>query len=302
MIPKIILTKADAYAIIALYLFGKNNTERKNQIMKTRIFALLLAVMCLFAFAACKEEPTETETPDTAFSLYTAANTQLSKLKDGVDLEMNISIAMNVGGAENSTTMTMIYKACGNNIYGQMGDETVTYVDGMMYILSEYDIGDGPETTKEKSEVSLEDATEYFEAVVVALPTVTEEALANVTWTEENGIRTFQLPIEKENYLTALATMMGEENSDSMDGDTIDTFTVNVSFDANDKLVAISFSLVMQNDYLGNYTYTQTINFKTLGSPVEITAPADADSYELLEWEDDDWDEDWEDEDWEDEE
>lgn len=270
--------------------------------MKTRIFALLLAVMCLFAFAACKEEPTETETPDTAFSLYTAANTQLSKLKDGVDLEMNISIAMNVGGAENSTTMTMIYKACGNNIYGQMGDETVTYVDGMMYILSEYDIGDGPETTKEKSEVSLEDATEYFEAVVVALPTVTEEALANVTWTEENGIRTFQLPIEKENYLTALAAMMGEENSDSMDGDTIDTFTVNVSFDANDKLVAISFSLVMQNDYLGNYTYTQTINFKTLGSPVEITAPADADSYELLEWEDDDWDEDWEDEDWEDEE
>ena len=36
----------------------------------------------------------------------------------------------------------------------------------------------------------------------------------------------------------------------------------------------------MTEEYIGNINYTFTITYKTLGSPVEITAPADADTYE----------------------
>ncbi|MBQ1229422.1 MAG: hypothetical protein IIX80_00160, partial [Clostridia bacterium] len=56
-------------------------------------------------------------------------------------------------------------------------------------------------------------------------------------------------------------------------------------------------SFNMTQEFIGSLDYVFTITYKTLGSPVEITAPADADSYELEtegDWED--W-EDWEDED-----
>ncbi|MBQ5774110.1 MAG: hypothetical protein IIW09_04685 [Acetobacter sp.] len=263
--------------------------------MKTRIFALLLAVMCLFAFAACKEAP-PAETPDTAYSLYTAAQEQLAKTRDGADMDIAVTVSMNVGGMENLTTMNMSYKICGNNMYGKMAGETMTYVDGILYSLSEYDYGEGTEVEKIKAEATPEEVADYFEGIVAALPTVTEEALANVTWTEENGVRTFALPIDKANYLAALTQMMGVSAEELVDS-IIDNLTVSISLDANDKLVALSYGFNMTQEFVGSLNYVFTITYKTLGSPVEITAPADADSYELEtegDWED--W-EDWEDED-----
>ncbi|MBQ5893100.1 MAG: hypothetical protein IIW78_02485 [Clostridia bacterium] len=262
--------------------------------MKTRIFALLLAVVCLFAFAACKETP-PAETPDTAYSLYTAANEQLAKLRDGADMDIKVNVAMNVGGMENSTTMSMTYKVCGNNMYGKMAGETMTYVDGILYTLSEYDLGEGPEIEKVKAEATPEEVADYFEGIVATLPTVTEEALANVTWTEENGVRTFALPIAKEDYTAALVQMMGAE-SDDFEGSVIDNLTVSISFDATDHLVALTYGFSMTEEYVGSINYTFTITYNTLGSPVVITAPADADTYETMPEEDwGDW-EDWEDE------
>ena len=259
--------------------------------MKTRIFALLLAVVCLFAFAACKETP-PAETPDTAYSLYTAANEQLAKLRDGADMDIKTTVGMNLEGMENSTTMSMTYKVCGNNMYGKLGEETMTYVDGIMYTLSEYDLGEGPEIEKVKAEATPEEVADYFKGIVATLPTVTEEALTDVTWTEENGVRTFALPLAKENYTATLVQMMGIE-ADELEGTVIDNLTVSISFDANDKLVALSYAYSMTEEYIGSINYTFTITYNTLGSPVEITAPADADSYETIPEED--W-EDWEDE------
>lgn len=262
--------------------------------MKTRIFALLLAVMCLFAFAACKETP-PAETPDTAYSLYTAANEQLAKLRDGADMDIKVTMGMNLEGMENSTTMSMTYKVCGNNMYGKLGEETMTYVDGIMYTLSEYDLGEGPEIEKVKAEATPEEVADYFKGIVATLPTVTEEALTDVTWTEENGVRTFALPLAKENYTAALVQMMGIE-ADELEGTVIDNLTVSISLDANDKLVALSYAYSMTEEYIGSINYTFTITYNTLGSPVEITAPADADSYETIPEEDwEDW-EDWVDE------
>ena len=262
--------------------------------MKTRIFALLLAVMCLFAFAACKETP-PAETPDTAYSLYTAANEQLAKLRDGADMDIKVTMGMNLEGMENSTTMSMTYKVCGNNMYGKLGEETMTYVDGIMYTLSEYDLGEGPEIEKVKAEATPEEVADYFKGIVATLPTVTEEALTDVTWTEENGVRTFALPLAKENYTATLVQMMGIE-ADELEGTVIDNLTVSISFDANDKLVALSYAYSMTEEYIGSINYTFTITYNTLGSPVEITAPADADSYETIPEEDwEDW-EDWVDE------
>ena len=264
--------------------------------MKTRIFALLLAVMCLFAFAACKETP-PAETPDTAYSLYTAANEQLAKTRDGADMDIKVTMGMNLEGMENTTTMNMSFKICGNNMYAQMSGQTVTYVDGILYTLSEYDFGEGPEVEKIKEEVSPEEmaADDTFEGIPMILPTVTEEALSAVTWTEENGVRTFALPIAKENYTAALEQMMGIE-ADEFEGTVIDNLTVSISFDANDKLVALSYAYSMTEEYIGSINYTFTITYNTLGSPVEITAPADADTYETApEIDFGDW-EDWEDE------
>lgn len=248
--------------------------------MKTRIFALLLAVVCLFAFAACKETP-PAETPDTAYSLYTAANEQLAKLRDGADMDIKTTMGMNLEGVENTTSMNMSFKICGNNMYAQMTGKTATYVDGILYTLLEYDLGEGPEVEKIKEEVSPEEmaADDTFEGIPTTLPTVTEEALADVTWTEENGVRTFALPIAKEDYTAALVQMMGIE-ADDFEGATIDNLTVSISLDANDKLVALTYGFSMTEEYVGNISYTFTITYKTLGSPVEITAPADADTYE----------------------
>ena len=262
--------------------------------MKTRIFALLLAVVCLFAFAACQETP-PAETPDTAYSLYTAANEQLAKTRDGADMDIKITMGMNLEGMENTTSMNMSFKICGNNMYGKLGEETMTYVDGIMYTLSEYDLGEGPEIEKVKAEATPEEVADYFKGIVATLPTVTEEALTDVTWTEENGVRTFALPLAKENYTAALVQMMGIE-ADELEGTVIDNLTVSISFDANDKLVALSYAYSMTEEFIGSINYTFTITYKTLGSPVEITAPADADSYETIPEEDwEDW-EDWEDE------
>ena len=264
--------------------------------MKTRIFALLLAVVCLFAFAACEKTP-PAETPDTAYSLYTAANEQLAKTRDGADMDIKVTMGMNLEGMENTTTMNMSFKICGNNMYAQMSGQTVTYVDGILYTLSEYDFGEGIEVEKIKEEVSPEEmaADDTFEGIPMILPTVTEEALSAVTWTEENGVRTFALPIAKENYTAALEQMMGIE-ADEFEGTVIDNLTVSISFDANDKLVALSYAYSMTEEYIGSINYTFTITYNTLGSPVEITAPADADTYETApEIDFGDW-EDWEDE------
>ena len=148
--------------------------------MKTRIVALLLAVVCLFAFAACKETP-PAETPDTAYSLYTVANEQLAKLRDGADMDIKTTVGMNLEGMENTTSMNMSYKICGNNMYAQMSGQTVTYVDGILYTLSEYDFGEGPEVEKIKAEISPEEMAEddTFEGIPMTLPTLTEEALAD---------------------------------------------------------------------------------------------------------------------------
>lgn len=261
--------------------------------MKTRIFALLLAVVCLFAFAACKETP-PAETPDTAYSLYTTANEQLAKLRDGADMDIKTTVGMNLEGMENTTSMNMSFKICGNNMYAQMSGQTSTYVDGILYTLSEYDFGEGTEVEKIKAEISPEEMAEddTFEGIPMILPTVTEEAFADVTWTEENGVRTFALPIAKENHTAALMQLMGAE-SDDFEGATIDNLTVSISLDANDKLVALTYGFSMTEEFIGSINYTFTITYKTLGSPVEITAPADADTYETAPEED--W-ENWEDE------
>ncbi len=264
--------------------------------MKTRIFALLLAVVCLFAFAACEEAP-PAETPDTAYSLYTAATEQLAKTRDGADMDIKVTMGMNLEGMENTTTMNMSFKIYGNNMYTQMTGQTITYVDGILYTLSEYDFGEGTEVEKIKEEVSPEEmaADDTFEGIPMILPTVTEEALADVTWTEENGVRTFALPIAKEDYTAALMQLMGVE-SDDFEGATIDNLTVSISLDANDKLVALTYGFSMTEEFVGSISYTFDITYKTLGSPVEITAPADADTYETapeMDW--GDWG-DWEDE------
>ena len=254
--------------------------------MKTRIFALLLAVVCLFAFAACKETP-PAETPDTAYSLYTAANEQLAKLRDGADMDIKTTVGMNLEGMENTTSMNMSFKICGNNMYTQMTGQTITYVDGILYTLLEYDLGEGTEfVEKIKEEVSPEEmaADDTFEGIPMILPTLTEEALADVTWTEENGVRTFALPIAKEDYTATLMQMMGAESED-FEGATIDNLTVSISLDANDKLVALTYGFSMTEEFVGSISYTFDITYKTLGSPVEITAPADADTYETeMDW------------------
>lgn len=248
--------------------------------MKTRIFALLLAVVCLFAFAACEKTP-PAETPDTAYSLYTAAQEQLAKTRDGADMDIKVTMGMNLEGMENTTTMNMSFKICGNNMYAQMPGKTATYVDGILYTLLEYDLGEGTEIEKIKEEVPPEEmaADDTFEGIPMILPTLTEEALADVTWTEENGVRTFALPIAKEDYTAVLMQMMGAESED-FEGATIDNLTVSISLDANDKLVALTYGFSMTEEFVGSINYTFTITYNTLGSPVEITAPADADTYE----------------------
>ena len=242
--------------------------------MKKRILILVLALACLFTLASCKK--------DTAYSLYSEANTVLEEA-NGLEAKVTIDMKMVMADETMEETITMDMKVNGSNILattsmemdGETMDNTILYVDGIMYM----DMGELG--GKMKMEVSAEDFADEYGMGDVSLPEFTEEALKEIKLEKDGDNTKFTVSMDKETALEyvgegMLGSLIGEE-----DGITVDKFDVTFVFDKDSKLakMEIDMKLISPDADEGALEATMVYEFKNLGTAPTVEAPADADDY-----------------------
>ncbi len=222
--------------------------------MKTRIFAILLAVVCLFSFASCEK--------DTPYSLYVNA---MKSMEESKGFDATVSVTMKMMGA--TTTVEMDVKANGDSMAMSSEGYSIVYVGGVMYMSMDM-MGT---STKTKTELSLEEfKEEYGEDMITDeyFPTLTEEDFAEIELVEnDDGTRSFTKALDTKDIEKLI--------NDSLDGlieDDVELkdISMTATFDKDDSIKALSIKV---GDLM-----TMSFTFNSMTAP-EITAPADADEY-----------------------
>ena len=245
--------------------------------MKTRIIALLLAVICVFALASCKK--------DTAASLYADATKAIEEA-NGYEANVSIKMTMEFGGETQNMDMDMSMKANGDSVYVSMdldaiGSTTITYVDGTMYMLA------GDEKTK--ATVSLEDFKKDYGSMMTTteLPELSEEALKDVELVEDGDNRSFTVTLDAATMQTYVNELMGGvmgtgEGEDAVNFD-IKSIVLTPTFDKDGNMIKanLKMDISYEMDVLGEMKISMdmTMDFVNPGKAPTITAPADADAY-----------------------
>lgn len=245
--------------------------------MKTRIFALLLAVICVLTLASCKK--------DTAASLYADA-TKAMEEANGYEANVSLKMTMEMAGETQNMDMDMSMKANGDSVYVSMdldgiGSTTVTYVDGTMYMLA------GDEKTK--ATVSLEDFKKDYGSMMTTteLPELSEEALKDVELVEDGDNRSFTVTLDAATMQTYVNELMGgvmgsSEDTDMPDFD-IKSIVLTPTFDKDGNMIKANLKMEVsyEMDMIGEMKITMdmTMDFVNPGKAPTITAPADADAY-----------------------
>ena len=245
--------------------------------MKTRIFALLLAVICVLTLASCKK--------DTAASLYADA-TKAMEEANGYEANVCMKMTMEMAGETQNMDVDMAMKANGNSAYvsmnlAELGNVEVTYVDGTMYMKT----GD----EKVKMAVSLEEfEKEYGSMLSTAdLPAITEDALKDVELVEDGDNRYFTVTLDAATMQSYVNELMGGVMGSSEDTDTPDynikSVVLTATFDKDGNLIKanIKMEVSYEMDMIGEMKMSadMTMNFVNPGKAPTVTAPADADSY-----------------------
>ena len=246
--------------------------------MKKRILILVLAIACLFSFAACKK--------DTAYSLFNEANTKMTEAT-GVEAKVTVDMKMTGGDENMEQKITMDIKVNGDDmamvLEMAMEDETmkvpVTYVDGVMYMEQA--------GMKIKSEVDAEDfGAEYGSMGKVELPEFTEELLKDVKVEKDGDTKFFTVALTKETAMdflgeTALSSIMG-----GTDEIAIEKFDITFTFTKDNVLTKMAMDMILvptedAEDAEGDEKLEATMvyEFKNFGTAPTIEAPADADEY-----------------------
>ena len=244
--------------------------------MKKRILLVLLAVVCILSFAACKK--------DTPQSLFENAEKTLSEIK-GYEAKMTMITKTEIAGSKNTNEIEMNMKVNGDNLEISVEDQTVLYVDGFMYM----DMG---EMGKFKVEMSLEDMQENLGVQTNAadLPKLDEEDFKDVELVEDGDNRSFTVVLDEETVKDYLGSALDQY----MDEDTDVAFSnmaLTATFDKDDTLVKVAIKFDMTADMgefggemtIGMETVIEFVNIKTAPT---ISAPADADKYEEMDADD----------------
>ena len=244
--------------------------------MKKRILLVLLAVVCIFSFAACKK--------DTPQSLFENAEKTLSELK-GYEAKMTMITKTDIAGTKNTTEMEMNMKVNGNNLEMTVEDETVLYVDGFMYM----DMG---EMGKYKIAMSLEEMQEEIGMGTnpADLPKLDEEDFKDVELVVDGDNRSFTVKLDEETIKEYLGSALSDLTEEGIEA-TFSNMEFSATFDKNDNLTKMSVKLDMTADLgeLGgemSMGLEVVIEFVNVGTVPTVSAPADAAEYEEMDMDD----------------
>ncbi len=245
--------------------------------MKKRILITVLAIICLFSFASCKK--------DTPYSLYTAANEAMTAA-NGVDAKITINLEVLGGDETMEQKIEMDMKVNGENLSmltkveadGETMENTVLYVDGMMYM----DMGELG--GKMKMEVSADEFAEDYDTGEVALPELTEEMLKDVELVKDGDNKSFTISLADEDskkYFadSVLGSLFGEDDEIE-----VKKFEVTLTFDKDNKLTKMVMELEIVPTEEANADgmsakATMVYEFKDVTTAPTVEAPADADEY-----------------------
>ncbi len=244
--------------------------------MKTRIFALLTALLCLLMLASCAQ--------DTPQSLYTDAAEQL-KAAGGYEINAKMDISVSVAGQTQDVSMDMNMKANGDNsavntkmeLMGQNMDVDVVYVDGVAYMNQ----GD----SKVKTTVSLEELQE--EAGMISsfeLPGMSEEELNEIELTKDGDNSSFTVTLTGDevkdfmNHMGSLTESMAGADATLSFGDMTITFTFDKDSALTNMKATVTATATVQGEEM-TMDMSMDFDFVNIGTAPTISAPADADSY-----------------------
>ena len=160
--------------------------------MKTRMLALLTALLCLFALSSCAQP--------TPYELITDAGEQLSAA-NGYEINATVNMSTTIGGEDMLVTVDMDMKSNGDNyamdLAVHLSEETndmefgVVYADGVAYVTG----GD----TKSRFTLTAEQLEEELGvSASFELPTLTEEQLSDVKLVKEGDSSTFTVTLSGE--------------------------------------------------------------------------------------------------------
>lgn len=230
--------------------------------MKTRILALLVALICLFSLAACKK--------DTPYSLYTDATKKLDAAT-GFEAKVTMDIKMVSGSSENTMKNVMDVKQNGNNISLVNEDMSIVYVDGTMYI--------SMDDTKIKSTVSLEDFKEDYGSVSdLELISLTEDDFKDIELKKDGDVRSFTVKVSGDKVKQYILELMGEDSDEDVSiGDLELTCFFNKDADLTKMIMVVSVTDTENAD--NKMDLTITYEFTNPGTVPAVAAPADADQY-----------------------
>ena len=241
-----------------------------------KLFVLVLALACVFSFASCGEE--------TAYELYSNAVKALEEA-NGYEAEMKTTYDITFGEEKQSSSITFVTKQNGNDFYFAAKDseilpfESLTYVDGVFYMNA-----DGKKT---KVTVSIDELMEEYKSMLpemdemLDLPELTEEEMKEIVITEEDGIRSFTVNLDKSDVAGLLGDMFEDAEMGAEATET--NVKMSISFDKKGNLNGFKFDIEMSITVpvVGEMAYeiTMEMTFKDLGKAPTISAPADAADY-----------------------
>lgn len=245
--------------------------------MKTRMLALLTALLCLFALSSCAQP--------TPYELITDAGEQLSAA-NGYEINATVNMSTTIGGEDMLVTVDMDMKSNNDNyamdLAVHLSEETddmefgVVYADGVAYVTD----GD----TKSRFTLTAEQLEEELGvSASFELPTLTEEQLSDVKLVKEGDSSTFTVTLSGEEVnqfmenmgaVTSMTGMVGEMSFGDM--------TLVYTFDQDSRLTSLAADVTVTVDSNGeemSMDMEMTFDFVNIGTTPTITAPADAADY-----------------------
>ena len=238
-----------------------------------KLFALVLALVCIFSIAACGKEATP-------FELYQKATKAIEEA-NGFDCIMKTTSSYKMGEETQSTDVTYNVKQNGNDLAITVSGadyidfDSAIYKDGILYISAA--------DSKIKTEMNLEELDDSLFRIIpdlddaVELPELTAENLKDVQLTKKDGVTSFTVTLNKE-QLTALFDEMVAELTETSLFDA----KLTMSFDKKGNLKAFEIALSMGMEVMGTemeYEVAISMEFINLGKAPTINAPADAGDY-----------------------
>lgn len=243
--------------------------------MKTRIFALFLALLSLLSLASCQK--------GSPAWLYENA---LEKLEEANGMAANVRTmyTFNAGDHLESYDENVTVKYSGDKI-GLLSDEyEVLYIDGVMYMTK----GD----TKAKKTITKEEFNAKYGGNVLVtprLPQIPKDAYKDVLLKQSGDSRFFTVkldPASVQDYVDSVYDVLVPNPDESVADIQFLNVVITATFDQKDTMTKLHIKLEVRERVADYFVMDITIDtyfsFIDFGITPDIVIPSDADSYVSL--------------------